>query len=100
MTVKVGHAGYWMSAVGLQGMTITQARRIYQARLRIPSRATAFLNNRSIGIAMEHKTVVRNNDKLEFRTQQEVYVRQCRGIDSPLRSFKMGSPVKSVARWQ
>ena len=74
MTVQVSHAGYNIAAMGMQGMSVADVRRAYQARLAIPRRAAAFLNDKSIGGGMERRVVVRSHDRLAFMNEQEVYV--------------------------
>jgi len=81
LIVQVSHAGYNITAPGIQGMSIADIRRAYQGRLAIPRRAGALLNDRSISSGMERRVVVRSHDRLAFMNEQEVYVwRKYRGL--------------------
>ena len=66
MAVTISHEGYRMSAIDICGRSITEVRKLYQAKLGIADRAVAILNNRDIGSRMEIQTVLNDHDKLVF----------------------------------
>lgn len=55
-----------MSAIDICGKSITEARKLYHAKLGITDRSVAVLNNRNVGSRMEIQTVLNNHDKLVF----------------------------------